>query len=61
MNKTTIGDLRKALSLYPDDWQVIFGCEELEFSRAKKRDEGLVQIEFSQTVYAKEGEVVVED
>jgi hypothetical protein len=51
MKKTTVGELREALRLFPDDAQVIFGCEELEFYRTKSRGEKLVQIEFSQTVY----------
>ena len=34
--------------------QVIFGCEELEFYRTKKRGEKLVQIEFNQSVGATE-------
>jgi predicted secreted protein len=47
METTTVGELRQALKNYPDNWQVIFGCEELEFYRVKRRGEGLVQIEFN--------------
>ena len=52
MKITTVGELREALKGYPDDWQVIFGCEELEFYRAKTRGPTLVQIEFNQSVSA---------
>lgn len=52
MNTTTVGELREALKYYADDWQVIFGCKELEFYRTKQRGEKLVQIEFNQTVSA---------
>jgi len=61
MTTTTVGDLRRALEVFPDDWQVIFGCQELEFYRTKTRGEKLVQIEFNQTVYTNdEGRIVVE-
>ena len=57
----TVGELRKALEIYPDDWQVIFGCEELEFFQTKKRGEKLVQIEFSQSVYTNsDGNIIVD-
>jgi hypothetical protein len=62
MKKTTVKDLRDALDVYPDDWQVIFGCEELEFYRVKKRGDKLVQIEFNQTVSAtSDGKIHVEN
>lgn len=60
MKTTTVGELREALKIFPDDWQVIFGCEELEFCRTKKRGEKLVQIEFNQTVYSVGGKIIVE-
>jgi hypothetical protein len=60
MKKITVGELREALKIFPDDWQVIFGCAELEFYRTKARGEKLVQIEFSQTVYATGNSIIVE-
>lgn len=59
MKTTTVGELRQALKNYPDNWQVIFGCEELEFYRTKRRGEELVQIEFNQTVYSFNGEIII--
>lgn len=61
MKTTTVGELRKALAAYPDDWQVIFGCRELEFYRTKQRDTKLIQIEFNQTVYAREDGTIIGD
>jgi hypothetical protein len=61
MNITTVGQLRRALESYPDDFQVIFGCEELEFLRTKKRGDKLVQIDFSQTVAANDDGTITVD
>ena len=62
MTMMTVGDLREALKDYPDDWEIIFGCKELEFFRAKKRGVKLVQIEFSQVVGATDdGNVFIEN
>ena len=60
MKITTVGELRAALKPFPDDWQVIFGCEELEFHRTKARGEKLVQIEFNRIIYAEGDEIIVE-
>ena len=60
MKTTTVGELREALKVFPDDWQVIFGCEELEFYRTKARGEKLVQIEFNQIVYSVGDKIIVE-
>jgi len=45
----TVGELRRALSLYSDDAELSFGG--LEFYRVKSRGEHLAQIEFNQAVY----------
>jgi predicted secreted protein len=58
METTTVGELRQALKNYPDNWQVIFGCEELEFYRVKRRGEGLVQIEFNQVIYSSNEKII---
>ena len=58
---TTVGELREHLKVFPDDWQVIFGCEELEFYRTKARGEKLVAIEFNHAVYADKGRIIVEE
>jgi hypothetical protein len=47
----TIGELKEKLKGLPDDYQIIFGCEELEFYRLKIRGEKLVQVEFNQNIY----------
>ena len=60
MKTTTVGELREALRIFPDDWQVIFGCEELEFYRTKKRGDKLVQIEFRQTVSSDGKRIIVD-
>lgn len=56
----TVGELRRALSLYEDDTELSFGG--LEFYRVKSRGENLAQIEFNQPVYLNsDGQVVVEN
>jgi hypothetical protein len=47
----TIGELKDELEDWPNESEIIFGCEELEFSRLKKRGDGVVQLEFDQTIY----------
>jgi hypothetical protein len=47
----TIGELKERLQGWPDDYQIIFGCEELAFYRLKQRGERLVQLEFGPTIY----------
>ena len=56
----TIGDLKAALEIYPDNYSLDFSG--LTFYRLKKRGEKLVQVEFNQQVYLNdEGLVVVEN
>lgn len=43
----TVGDLRKHLKIYSDDYELIFGDSDLTFYRTKTRGEKLVQIEFN--------------
>jgi hypothetical protein len=47
----TIGELKERLKNWPDDDTIIFGCEELEFYRLKRRGDYLVQLEFSQNIW----------
>jgi hypothetical protein len=47
----TVGDLKERLAAFPDDYQIFFGCYDLDFYRFKVRGEKLVQVEFNQTVY----------
>lgn len=47
--KFTVGDLRSALELYPDDWELTFQ-EGLTFHRVKKRDDKMAQIEFNEVI-----------
>jgi hypothetical protein len=47
----TVGELRDELEDWPESFEIIFGCEELEFYRFKKRGADTVQLEFNQTVY----------
>lgn len=55
-----VGDLRRWLQYYPDDFDLSFSG--LEFYRVKTRGENIAQIEFSQVVYLNEaGQVVVEN
>jgi hypothetical protein len=49
--KMTIGELRDELEDWPEGDEIIFGCEELEFYRFKKRGDDTVQLEFNQTIY----------
>jgi hypothetical protein len=46
----TIGELRDELEDWPESYEIIFGCEELEFYRFKKRGADTVQLEFNQTI-----------
>jgi hypothetical protein len=59
----TIGELRDELEDWPEGDEIIFGCEELEFYRFKKRGADTVQLEFNQTIYkdAKTGKWHVDD
>ncbi len=47
----TVGELRRALEPFPDDWELTFGSGNLEFYRTKARGEKLVQIEFNQNTW----------
>lgn len=47
----TIGELKDRLKGWSDDFEIIFGCPELEFYRLKQRGERQVQLEFSQSIY----------
>jgi hypothetical protein len=47
----TIGELKDELEDWPDNSEIIFGCQELEFYRFKKRGDDTVQMEFNQTIY----------
>jgi hypothetical protein len=56
----TIGELKVHLAVFADADELYFGG--LEFYRTKLRGPGLVQVEFSQTVYQDgHGNVVVEN
>jgi hypothetical protein len=56
----TIGELKRQLAPYADDWEVDFSG--LDFNRVKARAPRLVQIEFLQQVYRLEdGRVVIEN
>jgi hypothetical protein len=50
-NQMTIGELRDELDEWPESFEIIFGCPELEFYRLKKRAGDLLQLEFNQTIY----------
>ena len=57
----TVGDLKRQLKIFPDDWELSFGGV-LGFNRVKKRGDKLVDIEFNQSVYKNaEGRIVLED
>jgi hypothetical protein len=43
--------IREELEDWPEGDEIIFGCEELEFYRFKKRGADTVQLEFNQTIY----------
>ena len=62
MPTINLGVLRKHLEIYSDDYEVSFSG--LEFYRPKEtdRENKIVNIEFSQTVYLNaQGDVVVEN
>ncbi len=44
----TVGDLRRHLENFPDDFDLFFGSGNLVFYRTKLRGDRLVQIEFDQ-------------
>ena len=50
-NQMTIGELRDELDDWPESFEIIFGCPELEFYRLKKRAGDMLQLEFNQTIY----------
>jgi hypothetical protein len=50
-NTMTVGELKDELESWPESSEIIFGCEELEFYRFKKRGDDTVQLEFNQTIY----------
>jgi hypothetical protein len=43
--------IREELEDWPEGDEIIFGCEEPEFYRFKKRGADTVQLEFNQTIY----------
>jgi hypothetical protein len=47
----TIGELRDELDEWPESFEIIFGCLDLEFYRLTKRHGDLLQLEFKQTIY----------
>lgn len=56
----TVGELKAALAIYPDDHKIDFGG--LRFSRLKQRGPKHVQCEFSQLVYLDQsGRVAVDN
>jgi hypothetical protein len=58
----TVGDLRRELEAFPDDWELTFGGV-LEFHRTKARGPKTVDIEFNQSVWrdSKTGVFAIED
>jgi len=46
----SVGDFKKLLAMYPDDWRLSFGDGNLEFHKFKKRDEDFVNVEFNQLI-----------
>lgn len=48
--KLTVGELRRHLENWPDDMELIFSDDGLDFYRFKKRGETLLQMEFDQTI-----------
>jgi hypothetical protein len=50
-DQITAGELKAMLEDIPDDTRIFFGCFNLAFYRLKWRGDGLLQIEFNQTVY----------
>lgn len=56
----TVGDIKKELSIYPDDWEISFG-HHLKFLRLKARGEKLVDVEFEQLIFQNpDGSLTVE-
>jgi hypothetical protein len=46
----TVGDLRRHLELFPDDYELTFGpADTLTFYRTKVRGDKLVNVEFSES------------
>ena len=43
----TVGELRRHLEVFPDDYELFFGDGDLAFYRTKMRGDNLVQIEFN--------------
>jgi hypothetical protein len=54
-NQMTVGELRDELDEWPESFEIIFGCPDLEFYRLKKRTGDLLQLEFNQTIYKDSG------
>jgi hypothetical protein len=50
-NQMTIGELRDELDDWPESFEIIFGCPELEFNKLTKRHGDKLQLEFKQTIY----------
>lgn len=48
--KFTVGDLRRHLADWPDDMELIFSDDGLNFYRFKKRGDNLLQMEFDLTI-----------
>ncbi len=58
----TVGEFRERLADMPAEAKLYFGAPSLEFFRLKWRGPGLLQVEFSQTVYEDEkGNVFVDN
>jgi hypothetical protein len=43
-NQMTIGELRDELDDWPESFEIIFGCPDLEFYRLKKRTGDLLSV-----------------
>ena len=52
----TIGDLKRHLSVFNDDYELTFGTGDLTFYRTKLRGDRLVQIEFNEIYEVEEME-----
>jgi hypothetical protein len=50
----TIGDLKRCLSVFDEDFELTFGTGDLTFYRAQSLGDRLVQIEFNE-IYEVEG------
>jgi hypothetical protein len=46
----TVGDLRRHLADWPDDMELIFSDDGLDFYRLKDRGANVLQMEFNQTI-----------